>query len=143
MEKGILVLDDFAHHPTAVEKTIEAVKGKYSGRRLIAVFEPRSNSSRRGIFQERYSRAFDLADLVFIPEPPMMEKVPEDDRFSSTGLVDELKGRGINAFYGKTTEQLLNMILSNVTSGDVVLIMSNGSFDNIHEKLLLKLKTRA
>jgi UDP-N-acetylmuramate: L-alanyl-gamma-D-glutamyl-meso-diaminopimelate ligase len=139
-ERGILVLDDFAHHPTAVEKTIEAVKGKYSDRRLIAVFEPRSNSSRRGIFQEQYSKAFDLADLVFIPEPPMMEKVPVDDRFSSKGLVEELKRKGINAFYGKTTEELLDMILSNVRPEDVVLIMSNGAFDNIHEKLLSKLK---
>lgn len=139
-EKGILVLDDFAHHPTAVEKTIEAVKGKYRERRLAAVFEPRSNSSRRGIFQERYSRAFDQADLVFIPEPPMMEKVPSGDRFSSKGLVEDLKSRGINAFYGETTEQLLNMILSKVAKGDVVLIMSNGSFDNIHERLLNRLK---
>ncbi len=139
-ENGILVLDDFAHHPTAVEKTIEAVKGKYENRRLVAVFEPRSNSSRRGIFQERYGRAFDLADLVFIPEPPMMEKVPADDRFSSTGLVAGLKGRGVNAFYGETTDKLLDMILSRVLPGDVVLIMSNGAFDNIHEKLLRNLK---
>ncbi|MGD9159519.1 MAG: Mur ligase family protein, partial [Desulfobacteraceae bacterium] len=141
-ENDILVLDDFAHHPTAVEKTIEAVKGKYNGRRLVAVFEPRSNSSRRGIFQERYSRVFDLADLVFIPEPPMMEKVPVEDRFSSTGLVEELKARSINAFYGETTEKLLEMLLENIIPGDVVLIMSNGSFDNIHEKLLKKIKDK-
>ncbi len=139
-ENNILVLDDFAHHPTAVEKTIEAVKGKYDDRRLVAVFEPRSNSSRRGIFQDRYSRAFDSADLVFIPEPPMMEKVPADDRFSSEGLVEELKERGINAFYGKTTERLLELLLANVLAGDVVLIMSNGAFDNIHEKLLKKIR---
>ena len=139
-ENGVLVLDDFAHHPTAVEKTIEAVKGRYKGRRLIAVFEPRSNSSRRSIFQKRYGEAFDLADLVFIPEPPLMEKVPVDDRFSSANLVEVLKGRGINAFYCNTTEQLLDMILSNILTGDIVLIMSNGSFDNIHEKLLKKIK---
>ena len=140
-EKGILVLDDFAHHPTAVQKTIEAVKGRYEGRRVIAVFEPRSNSSRRGIFQKRYSEAFDSADLVFIPEPPMMDKVPADDRFSSAGLVEELKGRGLNAFYGSSTDQLLEMIMTNAVSGDVVLIMSNGAFDDIHEKLLTKLRT--
>ena len=139
-EKGILVLDDFAHHPTAVEKTIEAVKGKYSGRRVVAVFEPRSNSSRRGVFQARYGTSFDMADLVFIPEPPMMEKVPFDDRFSSRRLVGELKDRGINAFYGETTEKLLNTLLTNILPGDVVLIMSNGSFDNIHERLLKKIR---
>lgn len=139
-ENDILVLDDFAHHPTAVEKTIEAVKGRYGGRRVVAVFEPRSNSSRRGIFQEKYGRAFDAADLVFIPEPPMMEKVPAGDRFSSRGLVSELKNRGINAFYGETTDKLLEDLLVNILPGDVVLIMSNGSFDNIHERLLEKIK---
>ena len=141
-ENGVLVLDDFAHHPTAVEKTIDAVKGKYSDRRLVAVFEPRSNSSRRGIFQERYGMAFDRADLVFIPEPPMMDKVPAGDRFSSTGLVEELKARSINAFYGETTEKLLEKLLANILPGDVVLIMSNGSFDNIHERLLKKIKDK-
>lgn len=135
---GILVLDDFAHHPTAVEKTIEAVKGKYMGRRIVAVFEPRSNSSRRGVFQEMYSRAFDKADMVFIPEPPLMEKVPADNRFSSQGLVEALKKRGINAFYGENTDRLIDLILSNTGKGDVILIMSNGSFDNIHDRLLKK-----
>ncbi len=137
---GILVLDDFAHHPTAVEKTIEAVKGRYNGKRIIAVFEPRSNSSRRGVFQELYSRSFDLADLIFIPEPPMMEKVPRDDRFSSVALVHALKERGFKAFYCETTEKLLEMLMQNILPGDVVLIMSNGAFDNIHERLLNKIK---
>ncbi len=136
---GILVLDDFAHHPTAVEKTIEAVKGKYRGRRIIAVFEPRSNSSRRGVFQEMYSLVFDKADMVFIPEPPLMEKVPLDNRFSSRGLVETLKNRGINAFYGENTERLIDLILSNIRKGDVILIMSNGAFDNIHDRLLKKI----
>jgi UDP-N-acetylmuramate: L-alanyl-gamma-D-glutamyl-meso-diaminopimelate ligase len=138
-KNGILVLDDFAHHPTAVEKTIEAVKGKYMARRIVAVFEPRSNSSRRGVFQEMYSRAFDGADMVFIPEPPLMEKVPADNRFSSKGLVEALKQRGINAFYGENTDRLIDMILSNTGKGDVILIMSNGAFDNIHDRLLKKI----
>ncbi|MBN1906620.1 MAG: UDP-N-acetylmuramate:L-alanyl-gamma-D-glutamyl-meso-diaminopimelate ligase [Deltaproteobacteria bacterium] len=138
-KNGIIVLDDFAHHPTAVEKTIEAVKGKYKGRRIIAVFEPRSNSSRRGVFQEMYSLVFDMADMVFIPEPPLMEKVPADNRFSSKGLVDALKQRGVNAFYGENTDRLIDLILSNIHKGDVVLIMSNGAFDNIHDRLLKKI----
>lgn len=136
---GILVLDDFAHHPTAVEKTIEAVKGRYMGRRIVAVFEPRSNSSRRGVFQEMYSLVFDMADMVFIPEPPLMEKVPLDDRFSSKGLVEALKNRGVNAFYGENTEALIDLIISKTSQGDVILIMSNGSFDNIHDRLLKKI----
>lgn len=139
-EKGILVIDDFAHHPTAVEKTIEAVRDRYNERRIISVFEPRSNSSRRGIFQERYSMAFDSSDIVFIPEPPMMDKVPENDRFSSVKLVETLRERGVDAYYCGNNDQLLEEILKITVPGDVVLIMSNGSFDNIHERILEKLK---
>lgn len=139
----ILVLDDFAHHPTAVEKTVEAVKDRYNERRLVAVFEPRSNSSRRDIFQERYSMVFDPADLVFIPEPPMMEKVPEKNRFSSEKLVKTLKERGVEAYYCSTSNQLLEEMLNKTKQGDVVLIMSNGAFDNIHERLLKRLKEQS
>lgn len=138
-KNGIMVLDDFAHHPTAVEKTVAAVKERYKNRRLIAVFEPRSNSSRRNIFQERYSTAFDKADLIFIPEPPMMDKIPLDERFSSSRLVDELKAKGLDAFYSLDTDSLLEGIISNTEEGDIILIMSNGSFDNLHERLLKKL----
>jgi len=80
--KGVLVLDDFAHHPTAVRETIQAVKEKYSQRRLVAAFEPRSNSSRRNVFQEQYASSFDRADLVMIPEPPTKGKIPVEQRFS-------------------------------------------------------------
>jgi UDP-N-acetylmuramate: L-alanyl-gamma-D-glutamyl-meso-diaminopimelate ligase len=139
-EKGILVLDDFAHHPTAVEKTIEAVKDRYDERRIIAVFEPRSNSSRRGIFQEKYSMAFDSADIVFIPEPPMMDRVPENDRFSSVKLVETLRERNVDACYCSNNDELLEKILNVTEPGDVILIMSNGSFDNIHERILERLK---
>jgi UDP-N-acetylmuramate: L-alanyl-gamma-D-glutamyl-meso-diaminopimelate ligase len=136
---GIMILDDFAHHPTAVEKTINAVKKRYRDRRLIAVFEPRSNSSRRNVFQEKYSLSFDNADLIFIPEPVMMEKIPPDERFSSYRLVEELKSKGLNAFYAPDTDNLLEDIIKHAGKGDVILVMSNGSFDNLHERLLERL----
>jgi UDP-N-acetylmuramate: L-alanyl-gamma-D-glutamyl-meso-diaminopimelate ligase len=136
---GVLILDDFAHHPTAVEKTVQAVKERYTGRRLIAVFEPRSNSSRRNVFQEKYSLSFDNADLVFIPEPPMMEKIPAAERFSSLELVNSLKKRGLNAFYCPDSDNLQAEILRQVRRGDVILIMSNGSFDNLHDRLFERL----
>lgn len=136
---GVLVLDDFAHHPTAVEKTIGAVREKYGSRRLIAVFEPRSNSSRRNVFQERYASSFDRAELVFVPEPPMMEKIPEDERFSSARLVDSLNERGLKAFYSPDSDNLLNQLIGQIRKDDVVLIMSNGSFDNLHDRLLERL----
>jgi UDP-N-acetylmuramate: L-alanyl-gamma-D-glutamyl-meso-diaminopimelate ligase len=138
-KRGILVLDDFAHHPTAVRETISAVKGKYNDHRLLAVFEPRSNSSRRKIFQERYADSFEGADMTFVPEPSLMEKIPEAERFSSSRLVEDLKKRGLQAFYSPDTDHLLDAIIREARAGDIVLIMSNGSFDHLHDRLLEKL----
>ncbi len=138
-KNGILVLDDFAHHPTAVKETIRAVREKYSDRRLIAVFEPRSNSSRRNIFQETYKGAFDRAQIILIPEPPFMEKIPERERFSSRRLVSDLREKNLEAFYFENTDSLLEGMVKTVKRGDVLLIMSNGGFDNIHQRLLEKL----
>lgn len=135
-KNGVIVIDDFAHHPTAVQKTIEAIKGRYAGRRLLAVFEPRSNSSRRRVFQEQYGAAFDKADLVFIPEPVMLEKIPPEERFSSRKLVEGLVERGLEAHYSPDSGDLLEEILRHASKGDVILVMSNGAFDNIHERLL-------
>ena len=138
-KRGILVLDDFAHHPTAVRETIQAVKEKYKGRRLMAVFEPRSNSSRRNIFQEQYALSFDLADLILIPEPPFMEKIPPAERFSSAQLVEDLKKRGLKAIYCPDTNHLLNEIMRQTWKGDVILIMSNGPFDNLPQGVIDRL----
>jgi UDP-N-acetylmuramate: L-alanyl-gamma-D-glutamyl-meso-diaminopimelate ligase len=138
---GVLVLDDFAHHPTAVRETLQAVKDKYRHRRLVAAFEPRSNSSRRNVFQEQYASSFDRADLILIPEPPMKEKIPVDQRFSSEALVKDLNRRGLSAFYFPDTALLLEALLQRSRDGDVVLFMSNGSFDNLPERFLKSLKT--
>ena len=135
-ERGILVLEDFAHHPTSVKKTIEAVHERYNGRRLLAVFEPRSNSSRRNIFQKDYASSFDQADLILLPEPPPIGNIPPEDRFSSTRLIEDLRDRGLTASSFPDTQHLLEGILGHVKKGDVVLIMSNGSFDNLPDKLL-------
>jgi UDP-N-acetylmuramate: L-alanyl-gamma-D-glutamyl-meso-diaminopimelate ligase len=135
----ILVLDDFAHHPTAVRETVQAVKEKYRHRRLVAAFEPRSNSSRRNVFQEQYASSFDRADLIMIPEPPMKEKIPVEERFSSAGLVEDLNRKGLNAFYFADTSLLLEEILRQSRAGDVVLFMSNGSFDNLPARMLARL----
>ena len=137
--EGILVLDDFAHHPTAVRETIQAVKEKYRHRRLVAAFEPRSNSSRRNVFQEQYASSFDRADLIMIPEPPMKEKIPVEERFSSAGLVEDLSRKGLSAFYFPDTALLLEEILRQSRAGDVVLFMSNGSFDNLPGRMLARL----
>ena len=136
---GILVLDDFAHHPTAVQKTIHAVREKYGNRRLIAVFEPRSNSSRRNVFQDRYATSFYGADLVMIPEPPMMEKIPLRERFSSEDLVKSLVKDGLEAHYFPSTDRLLDGLVKAARRGDVILVMSNGAFDDLPRRLLKRL----
>ena len=133
---GITVLDDFAHHPTAVKATIRAVKERYPGRRLLAVFEPRSNSSRRNVFQQAYAKAFGEADMVFIPEPSLMEKIPPEERFSSLRLVADLKKTGVRASYCGTTDELLDTLTRSAETGDVVLVMSNGAFDNLPRRLV-------
>ncbi|MCF8143674.1 MAG: UDP-N-acetylmuramate:L-alanyl-gamma-D-glutamyl-meso-diaminopimelate ligase [Deltaproteobacteria bacterium] len=139
-QNGVLILDDFAHHPTAVRETLQAVRDKYSDRRLLAVFEPRSNTSRRNIFQDRYARSFDAADRVFIPEPPLMDGISVEERFSSRKLVSDLNSRGLEASYHETTDNLLRALIQQVRSGDVILIMSNGGFDNLNQRLLKALE---
>jgi len=139
-EHGILVVDDFAHHPTAVRETVLAVKERFSGRRLLAVFEPRSNSSRRNVFQERYADSFEGADLVMVPEPPLMHKVLPEERFSSHRLVQDLQKKGFPAFYFPTTDALLSDLQRKARPGDVILFMSNGSFDNLPRRCLEKLQ---
>jgi UDP-N-acetylmuramate: L-alanyl-gamma-D-glutamyl-meso-diaminopimelate ligase len=136
---GILVLDDFAHHPTAVRETLRAVRDKYRGRRLIAAFEPRSNSSRRNTFQREYASSFAQADVVLIPEPPLMGKIPQNERFSSRKLVDDLTTQGLEAHYFPETSLLLEKLLRICRKGDVILLMSNGAFDNLAARFLKEL----
>jgi UDP-N-acetylmuramate: L-alanyl-gamma-D-glutamyl-meso-diaminopimelate ligase len=136
---GITVVDDFAHHPTAVRETIKAVKGLYKNRRLIAVFEPRSNSSRRSIFQASYASSFNDADFVILPEPPMMDTIPLHERFSSAKLAHDLNEQGIEARHFPNNDDLLDGIAVLAKEGDVILIMSNGAFDNLQQRLIKRL----
>ena len=129
-------MDDFAHHPTAVKETIAAVKPFYANGRVIAVFEPRTNSSMRDIFQKDYTVAFDGADVVCIRKPSRLDKVPENERLSTGKLVKDIKKRGNNAFYFEDSESILIFLKEHAKQGDLVLIMSNGGFDNIHQRLL-------
>jgi len=136
IKNGVTVIDDFAHHPTAVRETLLALRAAYPGRRLIAVFEPRTNSSRRKVFQDDYALSFDAADSIIVREPPGLENIPEQDRFSSRNLVEDLKTRGRTAYYFPDTDGILGFLKEHAGGGDVIAIMSNGGFDNIHEKLL-------
>ena len=136
VKNGVVVMDDFAHHPTAVRETVRAVKPFYPDGRLIAVFEPRTNTSMRDVFQDVYPQSFDGADLICIRKPPLLEKIPQGERFSSRKLVADLVSRGKDAHFFETTEEIIDFLKKAARPGDLVLIMSNGGFDNIHERLL-------
>jgi UDP-N-acetylmuramate: L-alanyl-gamma-D-glutamyl-meso-diaminopimelate ligase len=135
-KRGIIVMDDFAHHPTAVRETVQAVKAHFSQNRLVAVFEPRTHSSMRKVFQQAYVSVFDAADRVCIRKPPLLQKVPQEERLSSRKLVDDLKKRGLQAAHFEDTEAIIEDLLRSSEPGDILLVMSNGGFDNIHERLL-------
>ena len=138
-KRGITVMDDFAHHPTAVKETVRAVKSFYQNKRLVAVFEPRTNTSMRNIFQNIYPLSFDHADIICIRKPPFLNKIPSDEHFSSERLVDDLRNRGKDAHYFPDTESIIKYLEKTAKPGDLVLVMSNGGFDNIHDKLLKRL----
>ncbi len=139
---GVVVVDDFAHHPTAVRETVAAVRefglpGWRPGQgRLAAVFEPRTNTSKRALFQEDYAEAFDDADLVFLREPPGVEGLGAGERFSSERLANDLAGRGLKARAFADTPALLAGLLAELKPSDLCLVMSNGGFDNLHQRLL-------
>jgi len=139
---GVTVIDDYAHHPTAVKATLEALRPFYGSRRLWAIFEPRTNSSKRRVFQERYATAFDGADLVLIKEPPGLDRIEPEERLSAQQLVEDIVARGIEAHYFPDIDGMIPFILSRVESKDVLLVMSTGSFDNLIDRILQGLNNR-
>lgn len=141
-EAGAVVVDDFAHHPTAVRATLQAIRERWPERRLVAVFEPRSNSSRRKVFEAGYIEAFLGADAVFLATPPFRHNDRREDFMDVNHVAAELVRAGIPVMLGKDADELLPLLSGFVQGGDVVLIMSNGGFGNIHARLLDELKAR-
>jgi UDP-N-acetylmuramate: L-alanyl-gamma-D-glutamyl-meso-diaminopimelate ligase len=136
--RGVLVIDDFAHHPTAVRETLEAVRAAYSGRRLWAVFEPRSNTSKRKVFAREFAAALALADRVLMADVHQPERVPDQDRLSVENVIDQINRLGGAERAGKApgAAEIAAVIARDSRPGDVVLVMSNGGFDNVHDKIL-------
>ena len=140
-ERGVTVIDDFAHHPTAVEETLKALRMKYDGRRLIAVFEPRSWSSRLAVFQEPYSKAFSYADYVIIAGVYNTSKASELGKVLDVAeLVEDIHMQGKSAHSFPDADAIVEHLFPELSDGDVVAIMSNGGFGGIHEKILEALK---
>ncbi len=134
---GVTYIEDFAHHPTAVKLTLEALRAKYPNRRLISIFEPRSATSRRAVFQTDYAHAFAKSDIAVFAKPFKHELLPEDNRLSTTQIVDYLKDTShIQASEFGSVDEIVAFLQKTRKPQDVVVIMSNGGFDGIYTKLL-------
>jgi UDP-N-acetylmuramate: L-alanyl-gamma-D-glutamyl-meso-diaminopimelate ligase len=131
----ITLVDDFAHHPTEVAATIKAVKRRYSEGKLWALFEPRSATARRNVHQGDYAKAFHDADRVLISSPFKSQDLKEGERLSSDTLVQELVGQGKNATATGSSDEIVKIVKAEIQPGDTILVMSNGEFDKIQEKL--------
>jgi UDP-N-acetylmuramate: L-alanyl-gamma-D-glutamyl-meso-diaminopimelate ligase len=144
--RGVTVLDDFAHHPTAVAASIDAARARFPGRRLVAVFEPRTNTSRRKVFQQRYAEVFGGADRVVVrvvPDAPIYSATGEvTERFSAPELARALAARGTDAVAIDDVDAIVARVAAEARAGDVVLVMSNGDFGGVWGKLLAALRAR-
>ena len=139
---GILVVDDFAHHPTAVRETIAAIRHRYPQRRLWAIFEPRSNTSRRNIHQEDYASSFTGATRASLKVPERHDKVPTDEELDVPRLCQALQAQGIVADHAADVPSLVERTAREAQPGDVLLVMSNGAFGGFIDKLLAALRAR-
>jgi UDP-N-acetylmuramate: L-alanyl-gamma-D-glutamyl-meso-diaminopimelate ligase len=142
--RGVTVIDDFAHHPTAVRETIAAVRAQYAGRPIVAVFEPRTNTSRRRVFQRAYAEAFDgvaRAVIAVVADAPIYSATGEvTERFSADELAADLRARHVAAEAIDGADAIADRLARELRAGDVVLAMSNGAFGGFWDKLLVRLR---
>jgi UDP-N-acetylmuramate: L-alanyl-gamma-D-glutamyl-meso-diaminopimelate ligase len=138
---GVLVVDDFAHHPTAVRETLQALKLKYAKRRIVAVFEPRSATSRRKVFQKDYGQAFLQGDATFIAQPYDTSRIAAADQFSSDQLVNDLTALGHSAQLMPSVEEGVAQVTRFARPGDLIAVLSNGGFGGFIPRLLESLRS--
>jgi UDP-N-acetylmuramate: L-alanyl-gamma-D-glutamyl-meso-diaminopimelate ligase len=138
---GVAVYDDFAHHPTAIAETLEGVRSAHPDRRIWAIFEPRSATSCRRIFQSDFTRALAKADSIVLPAV-FRSSLPEGERLSPEALVADLTADGRDARFIPRVDDIVRAVAQDARSGDLVIIMSNGGFEDIHQKLLVALEER-
>jgi len=136
---GVLVIDDFAHHPTAVRETLRALRGRYPDRRIWAVFEAKSNTSRRAVFQDDYPPAFDSADRVVLSQPWKNDNLPESERISIPRVVDTIRERGTPVDLIPDVDAIVDFLADEVREGDIVAGLSGSDFGGLHHKLVARL----
>jgi UDP-N-acetylmuramate: L-alanyl-gamma-D-glutamyl-meso-diaminopimelate ligase len=137
---GVTIIDDFAHHPTAIAETLKALRTRYAGARLWAVFEPRSNTLRRKVFQKELVESLALADQIVMASIFQPEKVPENERLTTASIIAGLKKSGKPARELKDADAIVEAVAPELRSGDIVAILSNGGFGGIYEKLPRRLE---
>jgi UDP-N-acetylmuramate: L-alanyl-gamma-D-glutamyl-meso-diaminopimelate ligase len=135
---GVRVYDDFAHHPTAVDETLRALRGRHAQGRLFAVFEPRSSTASRKLHEAEYARAFDAADVVLLA-PVGRAEIAETERLDVAAVAETLRARGRHAETPAGVDAIIDRLTRDATAGDTVVVMSNGAFGDIHAKLLARL----
>lgn len=140
---GITLIEDFAHHPTAVKETLRAIREAYAKRRLIALFEPRSNTSRRKVFEEQYLTAFQEADEVIMPEVAARHNDSTIPLLDVANLIKKMSAQGTAAKVFTTPQEISTYVLNNAQKGDVIVVMSNGSFGGLIEMLEKGLERRS
>ncbi len=141
VERDVSVYDDFAHHPTAIAETLGGVRRAHPQARIWAIFEPRSASSCRRVFQEAFAAAFDAADAIVIA-PVFRSSLPETERLSVGDLIRDLTARGKSARSPASVAEIVTLVAAEAQAGDLVVVMSNGGFDGIHGRLLAALRAR-
>jgi len=139
---GVTVVDDFGHHPTAIRETLRALRIKYPREKIWAIFEPRSNTTRRNVFQQELAGAFADADAVVVSEVARLEQIAANERLDPEKLMQDLKISGKNAAYLPDVDTIVSHVARHAQGGDVVCVFSNGGFGGIHEKLLERLSRR-
>lgn len=139
---GITIIDDFAHHPTAIRETLRALRASYPEARLWAVLEPRSNTLRRNVFQQELVESLLLADKVVLSGVYQQQNIPQAERLHPEAVVDGLKAKGKPALLLENADAIVDALVPELRSGDVVAILSNGGFDGIYEKLPARLEKK-
>ena len=137
---GVTVVDDFGHHPTAIRETLRALRLKYPTQKLWAIFEPRSNTTRRNVFQQELVTAFSQADSVVLSQVARLDQLPPNERLDPELLMRDLQNNGKSAAYLADVDAIVEHVRKNVIGSDVVCVFSNGGFGGIHQKLLDRLR---
>jgi UDP-N-acetylmuramate: L-alanyl-gamma-D-glutamyl-meso-diaminopimelate ligase len=134
----VRVYDDFAHHPTAVDETLRALRGRHAQGRLFAVFEPRSSTASRKLHESEYARAFDAADAVLLA-PVGRQEIAQAERLDVVAVAAAIRARGRSADTPAGVDEIVERVARDASPGDTVVVMSNGAFGDIHAKLLAHL----